>query len=96
MTKRMCQGLVTALALIAMMASTSWTSNPLVGVAQAQAPAAARRAAAIPRSADGHPDLQGTYSNDDETGRSLNRRVEVAIFASEEYREEVEARYGND
>jgi len=57
----MCRGGVTALVLIVMMASASWTSNPLVGVAQAQAPAAARRATPIPRAADGHPDLQGTF-----------------------------------
>ncbi|HEX6135218.1 MAG TPA: OmpA family protein [Longimicrobiales bacterium] len=33
-------------------------------------------------------------SNDTESGRSLNRRVEVAIFASEEYREELLRRHG--
>jgi outer membrane protein OmpA-like peptidoglycan-associated protein len=29
-------------------------------------------------------------SNDDEAGRSMNRRVEIAIFASEEYRQDLE------
>ena len=61
MTKRMCRGGVTALALAAMMASALWTFNPLVAVAQAQAPAAARRTSPIQRMADGHPDLQGTF-----------------------------------
>jgi outer membrane protein OmpA-like peptidoglycan-associated protein len=32
--------------------------------------------------------------NDTEAGRQRNRRVEVAIFASEEYREEMVERYG--
>ena len=58
MTKRMCRGVVTALALVA---SALWTSNPLVDVARAQTPAVWRRAPAIPRTADGHPDLQGTF-----------------------------------
>ena len=61
MTKRMCRGVMTALAIVLMMAGALWTSNPLVDVAHAQAPAAARRATAIPRTADGHPDLQGTF-----------------------------------
>ena len=30
-------------------------------------------------------------SNDTETGRQQNRRVEVAIYASEEYRQEVQS-----
>lgn len=34
-------------------------------------------------------------SNDTESGRALNRRVEVAIFASEEYREELLRRHGS-
>jgi len=34
-------------------------------------------------------------SNDTEAGRALNRRVEVAIFASEEYREELLRRHGS-
>ena len=33
-------------------------------------------------------------SNDTEAGRQQNRRVEVAIFASEEYRETLEEQYG--
>ncbi len=61
MTKRMCRGVVTALGLAAMMTGALWTSNPLVDVAQAQAPAPARRVSAIPRAVDGHPDLQGTF-----------------------------------
>jgi outer membrane protein OmpA-like peptidoglycan-associated protein len=46
--------------------------------------------------AEGRGETEPVASNDDETGRALNRRVEVAIFASEEYREELEARYGGD
>jgi outer membrane protein OmpA-like peptidoglycan-associated protein len=46
--------------------------------------------------AEGRGETEPVASNEDETGRSLNRRVEVAIFASEEYREELEARYGGD
>ena len=64
MTKRMCRGVVTALVLFAitsLLPSGSSRSNPLVDVLQAQAPAAARRAAPIARAADGHPDLQGTF-----------------------------------
>ena len=43
--------------------------------------------------AEGRGEGEPRASNDDEVGRQLNRRVEVAIFASEEYREEIEARY---
>ena len=46
--------------------------------------------------AEGRGETEPVASNDEETGRSLNRRVEVALFASEEYREEIEARYGDD
>lgn len=35
----------------------------------------------------GRGETEPVSSNDDETGRQLNRRVEVAIFASEEYRQ---------
>jgi hypothetical protein len=35
-------------------------------------------------------------TNDTEAGRQQNRRVEVAIFASEEYREEVQQRVSNN
>jgi len=45
---------------------------------------------------DGRGELEPVASNDDETGRQLNRRVEVAIFASEEYREALEQQYGQD
>ena len=64
MTKRMCRGVVTAtgqMAMLAMMAGALWTSNPLVDVARAQAPSAARRTSPVPRAVDGHPDLQGTF-----------------------------------
>jgi hypothetical protein len=33
-------------------------------------------------------------SNDDEWGRQQNRRVEVAIFASEAYREQLRRQHG--
>jgi outer membrane protein OmpA-like peptidoglycan-associated protein len=46
--------------------------------------------------AEGRGETEPVASNEDESGRSLNRRVEVAIFASEEYREEIEARYGGE
>ncbi len=46
--------------------------------------------------AEGRGETEPVASNDDESGRSLNRRVEVAIFATEEYREELEARYGGN
>jgi outer membrane protein OmpA-like peptidoglycan-associated protein len=46
--------------------------------------------------AEGLGETEPVASNDHETGRALNRRVEVAIFASEEYREELEARYGGN
>ena len=46
--------------------------------------------------AEGRGETEPVASNDEETGRSLNRRVEVALFASDEYREEIEARYGGD
>ena len=45
---------------------------------------------------EGRGELEPVASNDDETGRQLNRRVEVAIFASEEYREELERQYPQD
>ena len=50
----------------------------------AQAPA---KGAALPRTPWGHPDLQGTYSNDDETGTPMERltrsslQIEVLQFA---------------
>jgi outer membrane protein OmpA-like peptidoglycan-associated protein len=53
----------------------------------------------VPRSrirAEGRGESEPKASNDDEVGRQLNRRVEVAIFASEEYREELEARYNTN
>jgi outer membrane protein OmpA-like peptidoglycan-associated protein len=46
--------------------------------------------------AEGRGETEPRSSNEDEVGRQLNRRVEVAIFASEEYREELEARYGTN
>ena len=39
----------------------------------------------------GHGELEPKTSNDTAFGRQQNRRVEVAIFASEEYRQELEA-----
>ncbi len=45
-------------------------------------------------SSEGRGESEPVASNDDEAGQQLNRRVEVAIFASEEYREELEERYG--
>ena len=46
--------------------------------------------------AEGRGETEPVASNDDEVGQQLNRRVEVAIFASEEYRQELEARYGTN
>lgn len=43
---------------------------------------------------EGRGESEPRASNDDEVGRQLNRRVEVAIFASEAYREELERQYG--
>ena len=37
---------------------------------------------------EGRGESEPVASNDDESGRELNRRVEVAIYASEEWREE--------
>jgi outer membrane protein OmpA-like peptidoglycan-associated protein len=45
---------------------------------------------------EGRGELEPVASNDDETGRQLNRRVEVAIFASEEYRSALEQQYGQN
>jgi flagellar motor protein MotB len=39
----------------------------------------------------GKGETEPIAANDSDTGRQENRRVEVAIYASEEYREEVEA-----
>ena len=53
----------------------------------------------IPRgriTAEGRGEAEPVAPNDDEVGQQLNRRVEVAIFASEEYREELEAQYGTN
>jgi outer membrane protein OmpA-like peptidoglycan-associated protein len=44
--------------------------------------------------AEGRGEEEPVASNGDEAGREQNRRVEVAIFASEEYREELKQRYG--
>jgi outer membrane protein OmpA-like peptidoglycan-associated protein len=46
--------------------------------------------------AEGRGESEPKASNGDEVGRQLNRRVEVAIFASEAYREQLEARYGRN
>ena len=50
----------------------------------------------IPRArinSEGRGETEPVASNNDEVGQQLNRRAEVAIFASEEYREELEERY---
>ncbi len=39
----------------------------------------------------GHGETQPVASNDTDLGRQQNRRVEVAIYASEEYRQELES-----
>lgn len=44
-------------------------------------------------STTGKGEAEPIASNDTEYGRQQNRRVEVAIYASEEYREELETRY---
>lgn len=46
-------------------------------------------------STQGKGETEPVASNDTEDGRQQNRRVEVAIFASEEYREELVERHGN-
>ncbi len=46
--------------------------------------------------AEGRGEYEPRASNEDEVGRQQNRRVEVAIFASEDYREELEAQYGRN
>lgn len=46
--------------------------------------------------AEGRGETEPVASNEDETGRQLNRRVEVAIFASAEYREQLEEEYGRN
>jgi outer membrane protein OmpA-like peptidoglycan-associated protein len=45
---------------------------------------------------EGRGETEPVASNDDETGRQLNRRVEIAIFASEEYRDQLEEQYGSN
>jgi outer membrane protein OmpA-like peptidoglycan-associated protein len=44
--------------------------------------------------ASGRGEHEPVASNDDEAGRQKNRRVEVAIYASEEYRSELRSRSG--
>ncbi|PEN14681.1 cell envelope biogenesis protein OmpA [Longibacter salinarum] len=44
---------------------------------------------------EGRGETEPVATNDTEAGRQQNRRVEVAIFASEEYREEVKRDAGN-
>lgn len=53
----------------------------------------------IPRAritSEGRGETEPVASNNDDVGQQLNRRVEVAIFASEEYRGELEERYGTN
>lgn len=42
---------------------------------------------------EGRGEVEPVATNETEDGRQQNRRVEIAIFASEEYREEVQAQY---
>ncbi len=44
--------------------------------------------------AEGRGESEPVATNATEAGRQANRRVEVAIYASKEYRDEVKARYG--
>ncbi|HSR41059.1 MAG TPA: OmpA family protein [Longimicrobiales bacterium] len=43
---------------------------------------------------EGLGETEPVASNETDAGRQLNRRVEVAIYASEEYREQLQARHG--
>lgn len=45
---------------------------------------------------EGRGETEPVASNDDETGRQLNRRVVIAIFASEEYRDQLDEQYGSN
>jgi flagellar motor protein MotB len=44
---------------------------------------------------NGRGELEPVSTNDSEAGRSQNRRVEVAIFASEEYKQQLIKSNGN-
>jgi len=45
--------------------------------------------------AEGKGEMEPVASNETEVGRTQNRRVEVAIFASQEYRDQLEKENGN-
>jgi outer membrane protein OmpA-like peptidoglycan-associated protein len=71
--------------------------NQRLSVARAEAAAAVLAAAGVPRNriqTAGRGESEPIAGNSDETGRQQNRRVEVAIFASEEYRRAVERQTG--
>jgi outer membrane protein OmpA-like peptidoglycan-associated protein len=44
----------------------------------------------------GKGEVEPVASNDSESGRQQNRRVEIAIFANAEYRQQILREYGND
>jgi len=66
--------------------------NQALSQRRANAAAAYLEAQGIARSrvgTSGRGELEPVASNDTDSGRQLNRRVEIAIYASEEYRNQV-------
>ena len=66
--------------------------NQALSQRRANAAAAYLEAQGIARSrvgTSGRGELEPVASNDTDAGRQLNRRVEIAIYASEEYRNQV-------